>query len=206
VSRTLRAVACALLCCGFAAEARADWLISPFLARSFGGTTLPLDLQGGAEAQHWMLGASGGWLGQGLFGVEGEFTFAPGFFERPARTGLMNATFPPPVNGSHLSTVMGNVLIAVPAAVTRESLRPYAVAGLGIMSPYIGDPVYPVNNNLLGLNLGGGAIGLLSRRTGIRFDLRHVKSIRGNAETLTGIDERARLSYWRASVGLILRY
>ncbi len=206
MTRTFRAVACALLCCGIAAEARADWLISPFLARSLGGSTSLIDFQNGAEAQHWMLGASGGWLGQGLFGVEGEFAFAPGFFERPARTGLTNATFPPPLNGSHLTTLMGNVLVAVPTAVTRESLRPYAVVGVGMISPYIGDPLYPVDNRLLGLNVGGGAIGFLSQRTGVRFDLRHFKSIRGDAETLTGTEERARLSFWRASVGLILRY
>ncbi len=197
MGRRLRTLLCALCCLGAPADSRADWLITPFLGRALGGSTSLIDLENGAEAQHWAIGASGAWLSNGVFGLEGDFSHVPGFFERGAR-----AT---PVTGSSLMTVTGNVLLAVPSSLTRDSLRPYLTAGVGLLHPRIDSPVFPVDNRLLGLSVGGGAIGFVSRRTGVRFDLRRFQNVRGEGETLVGV-ERVRLSYWRASVGLILRY
>lgn len=196
MTRTLRAIACALLCCGFASDARADWLVTPFIGRAVGGFTSLIDLEGGAEAQHWMIGASGTWLSRGVLGVEGEISHAPRFFER----GGSNL-----VIGSHLTTVTGSAVLAVPLSVTRESLRPYVAIGVGLIDAHIDDTLFPVDTRLLGMNVGGGAMGFVSRRTGIRFDLRRLQALRGQGETQNGTD-RVRLSFWRASVGLILRY
>ncbi len=196
MTRTLRAITCALLCCGFAGEARADWLVTPFIGRAVGGSSSLIDLEGGAEAQHWLIGASGAWLGNGVLGFEGEVAHAPRFFER----GTANI-----VTGSHLTTVTGGAILALPLAVTRESLRPYVAVGVGLIDAHIDDTLFPVDSKLLGLSVGGGAMGFISRRTGVRFDLRRTQSIRGEGETQNGM-ERARLSFWRASVGLILRY
>ena len=39
--------------------------------------------------------------------------------------------------------------------------------------------------NLLGMNIGGGAVGMLSDRIGVRFDLRYFRNIKGvSAEDL----------------------
>jgi hypothetical protein len=199
VTRTLRALTCALFCCGIAGEAHAqDWLITPFAGRTISGATALNDPEDGASAQHWLVGASGAWLSDGVLGFEGDVSHAPRFFER----GRSNI-----VTGSHLTTLTGSVILAVPLAVTRESLRPYVVAGVGLLDARIDDTLglSSVNSHLLGLNLGGGAMGFLSRRTGVRFDLRRLRSIRGEGETPNGTGQ-ARLSYWRASVGVILRY
>jgi hypothetical protein len=198
VTRTLRALTCALLCCVFAGEARADdWLITPFVGRAVGGSTTLNDLEDGAEAQHWLIGASGAWLSDGVLGFEGDVGYAPRFFQR--------GTFNVVTGGSRLATVTGSVILAVPLALTRDSLRPYVVAGVGLLDAHIDDLLTPVDSTLLGLNLGGGAVGFISRRTGVRFDLRRLQSIRGEGQTGNGV-EQARLSFWRASVGVILRY
>lgn len=196
MTRTLRVIVCALLWCGFTDDAGADWLVTPFVGRAVNGSTSLIDLEGGAEAQHWLVGVSGAWLGSGVLGVEGELSHAPRFFER----GSLNI-----VTGSHLTTVTGGAILAVPLAVTRESLRPYVAIGVGLIDAHIDDTLFPVDSKLLGLHVGGGAMGFISRRTGVRFDLRRLQSVRGAGETQNGM-ERARLSFWRASVGLILRY
>jgi len=62
----------------------------------------------------------------------------------------------------------------------------------------------PFSRNLSAFNVGGGVIGMLSRRTGVRWDLRYLRGI-GSAEgggTLTG---GAKLTYWRASMAVVIR-
>jgi hypothetical protein len=91
--------------------------------------------------------------------------------------------------------------------VTRESLRPYLVGGVGLLqarSKHAFD-LFPVDRNFLAVQVGGGAIGLVSERTGLRFDLRHIKAASGTDGPFArpGI---SRLSFWRASVGVVLRY
>lgn len=179
-------------------EARADWLIIPFFGGTFSGGTTLIDPEQGARSKQLIFGGSGAWLTSGLFGVEGDFGYAPRYFERDNLAGT--------VVRSQLSTLVGNVILTVPLAVTRESLRPYLVGGLGLMHAGIEDSVGPlVDQNLLALDIGGGAIGFVSTRTGVRFDVRHVRSVRGDSESLTGVN-RARLSFWRATIGVVVRY
>jgi hypothetical protein len=63
----------------------------------------------------------------------------------------------------------------------------------------------PLKEDLLGLTLGVGANGMLSERTGVRFDLRHLKAISG-ADGPFAAEGVSRLSFWRASLGVIVRY
>ena len=179
-----------------AAPASADWLITPFVGRSLGGKTSLLSFDGGAGSQHWVFGGAGGWLGTGPLGAEVELTFVPHFFERGE--GAL-------ARGSRVTTLSGNVIAALPTSVTRESLRPYAVAGLGLLHARIDEAFFPVDRNLLGLSVGGGAIGAVGERTAIRFDLRHIRSVRGEGESVVGV-QQVRLSFWRAAIGLTLRY
>ena len=64
--------------------------------------------------------------------------------------------------------------------------------------------VFGVSENLFGLNVGGGAIGALTNRTSVRFELRHFTNL-GGEESAVGFG-RARLSFWRATVGVAFRY
>jgi hypothetical protein len=65
--------------------------------------------------------------------------------------------------------------------------------------------LFPADTNLFAVNFGGGAIGPLSPRTLVRFDLRFFRNVtEGNA--IPRDSNRVRLSFWRASVGVSLRY
>lgn len=182
-----------------AAEARADWLLTPFVGTTFGAETTLIDPGGGADVKHWIFGGSGAFLSDQIFGVEADFAWVPGFFEGEDEQDLVRA--------SRVTTLFGNIIAAVPLAVSRESLRPYIVGGLGLVHHSRSDlvPLDTVGNNSLGLQLGGGALGLITDRTGVRFDLRQIRTVGRARNELTGLPG-TRLSFWRASVGVIFRY
>jgi Outer membrane protein beta-barrel domain len=196
-----------LLCIAWlqAANASADWLFTPFIGYKFGGTSRPtndfVDLENAEGLRKVTLGGSVALLSDGIFGVEADFSFIPGYFQGdidPAR-----------VSSSAVTTFTGNVIVAVPLGVTQYSLRPYIVGGLGLIRassdtiPRL-ETVFDVRENLFGLNVGGGAIGSLTNRTSLRFELRHFINL-GGEENAVGFG-RQRLSFWRATVGVAFRY
>jgi hypothetical protein len=65
--------------------------------------------------------------------------------------------------------------------------------------------VFPVDHNLLALTVGGGAIGLITNRTGLRFDIRQFKDLRRESNPVTGTGA-AQLSFWRATAGVVIKY
>ena len=185
------------LCCQVA-EARADFFITPFLGSEFAGSTTLLDLDtGAASSKHWTFGGSAAWLSDRILGVEADFSIVPGFFQNSSGTGL--------VIGSRVTTLTGSVIVALPLSVTRESLRPYAVGGLGLLHATSED-ILSLNESgdWLGLQIGAGAIGLITNRAGVRFDLRHLRALSRDT-TLRG-EQTSKLSFWRATVGVTLRY
>ncbi len=186
------------LVCTAAAPAQADWLFVPFLGGSFAPETTFLVFEEGA-GRKLVVGGAVALLGDGLLGLEADFGHIPGFFEGDDRRGL--------VLTSRVTTLGGNLVLAVPRAITRESLRPYVVGGLGLLqarSKHAGG-LFPVDRNLLGVTIGGGAIGLITETTGVRFDLRHIKAASG-ADGPFALPGLSRLSFWRATVGLVIRY
>jgi len=192
------AVALLLSVCGPAAEARADWLITPFLGTSLAGETTFLILEDGAGSR-MTLGASVALIGDGILGIEADFAHTPKFFEGDDPRGV--------VLTSRVTTVGANVLLAAPLALTRESLRPYLVSGVGLMQAHATNVggVFPLDENRLGLTVGGGAIGFVTDFTGLRFDVRYIKAVSG-ANGPFPRDGVSRLSFWRTTVGLTIRY
>ncbi len=180
------------------AEARADWLITPFLGYSFAGETTLLVFEK-VTGRKLTLGASVALLGDGILGLEVDIAHKSHFFEGSDPLGL--------VLTSRVTTLSGNMIVAAPLAVTRESLRPYFVGGLGLLQARSKHAagLFPLEQDLLGLSIGAGAIGFLTERTGLRFDLRHIKAISGNDGPFArpGI---SRLSFWRATTGVTIRY
>lgn len=178
-------------------SARADWLVTPFAGGSFAPETTLLVFEEGA-GRKLTLGVATTLLSDGLFGIEGEVNHTPGFFQGDDPLGL--------VLTSRVTTFTGNVIIAVPLAVTRESLRPYVVGGLGLLQARSKHAagLFPVDENLLAVNFGGGAIGFVTDRTGLRFDLRYIKAASGADGPLAqpGV---SRLSFWRATMGIVIR-
>lgn len=188
----------AMFLCAGRVDARADFLITPYIGSAFGGRTTLFDLDiGAASAKHWTFGGGAAWLSDQVLGVEADFAMVPGFFENSSEAGL--------ITGSRVTTLMGNVLAALPLSVSRESLRPYVTGGLGLIHATADDFIgLNESGDWLGLQVGAGAIGLISERAGVRFDLRHFRALSRDT-TLRG-ERASKLSFWRATVGFTLRY
>jgi hypothetical protein len=192
-----RLSAALLLLCAPTAKADADWLITPFLGTSFGAETSFLVFDEGA-GRKLTFGGSVALIGSGILGIEADVGHTPGFFQGDDPRGL--------VLSSRVTTVSGNIIVAAPLALTRESLRPYVVAGLGLMQARTKNAadLFPVDRNLLGLTVGAGALGLLTDRTGLRFDIRHIRAISGATNPF--VPGVSRLRFWRAAAGVTVRY
>jgi hypothetical protein len=176
--------------------ARAEFFFTPFAAVKFAGDAAIVDLDSGASNAKFSLGGMAGVLGDGMFGVEADVAYVPRFFERS--TGTLIAR-------SHVLTMMGNVILAMPRSLTGYSLRPFVSGGAGLMHVNIDDvfAVVPVDVNLFGIDIGGGAIGPLSNALDVRFELRWFKSVTsGHERTLR---PGPPLTFWRAAVGLTIR-
>ena len=172
----------------------------PFLGTAFAGETTFIDLDRGAGQTKTIFGASVALLSDSFLGIEADVAHSPRFFQGDVR--------PPTVLSSRVTTLSGSVMVAAPLALTRESLRPYVVGGLGWMqarTENAGRVLPGLDTDLLGLSVGGGAIGLVSPFTGVRFDVRHFKAVTGE-RGLFAREGNSRLSFWRASVALALRY
>jgi opacity protein-like surface antigen len=182
--------------------ASADTLVTPFIGFTYAGQTafLVLDPELTSEAipKNVIFGGSWTWLSDRVLGIEGEFALAPGFFEARNVQNL--------ITGSHVMTLLGNVITALPVGITREGLRPYLLGGFGLVRVKVEDLVgLGTSDNSPGLQLGGGAIGFITDRTGLRFDVRYTRSLDRTTDEIT-LDRRSKLSFWRASVGVAISY
>lgn len=184
-----------------AAPASAETFLTPYLALKFAGSTNIVDLEGAQGDAKVMYGGSFTLLTAGVLGVEGDFGFAPRFFER-SPSGL--------VASSNVTTLMGNVVVAVPRSFSNYSLRPFVVGGVGLLHVSLSDVLgaFSLSRNVWGMNVGGGVIGPLTPRTAVRFDLRYFRNLTSGDEstTPTTLFGATQLRFWRASAGVALRY
>jgi hypothetical protein len=196
LARIFAVLALALLLAPNAALAQTDFLIVPFAGAKFHGSTTIFGGETVGESK-LTFGLSTMVLSEKFLGVEGDIQQTPQFFGHGVRQTVSSST---------VTTVTGNVVIAVPKVITRESLRPYLVSGLGLMHARVTTTagVLDSHANLLGLDIGGGAIGFVSPRAGARFELRHFKNLTNDSRAVT--IGGTRLSFWRLTAGLVLRY
>jgi hypothetical protein len=194
-------------------SAGAEWHFKPFLGFSFApSTTFQADIEHAAgltlppgdesQASNVMFGAGVTLLGD-VFGVEGEWTQAPGFFQTREQE---------LVTSSGAQTFTGSFVVAIPRRIAQYSLRPYLVAGAGLMRLRL-DPVatsaIPIQETLAAIDVGGGATGFFNERVGVAWDLRYFRSVGGEVTgdpiiTTDGLAKQ--LSFWRANMALVLRY
>jgi len=179
------------------ALAQTDLLVIPFLGMKFAGHTSIAIGEPTVNQKKVTFGLSAAILSDKFFGMSADVSQTPQFF---------GPGFRQTVTSSTVTTVTGNVIVAVPKAITRESLRPYLVSGLGLMHARVSTQVglLDTKSNLLGLDIGGGAIGFMSPRAGVRFELRHFKNLTNDSKAVT--IGGTRLSFWRLTAGLVLRY
>jgi len=186
-----------------ASPAFAEWHIVPLVGLTFkGNTNAPLvDNTIAPLGTHPDFGGAITLLGSGVLGVEGIGVFTPNF---KADTDTVNST----VQSSRALAIMGNVIVTVPRRWTEYALRPYVSGGLGFMrlSVVEVDPRGGLGTDLntAGFNIGGGAIGFFTNRTGLRFDLRYYRRLHPGSSEVFGTDE-PQLSFMTLSVGVVFR-
>ena len=187
-----------MLVAGLPARASAEWQLKPFFGGAFGGQTTFVDLDHGVGNKHIVVGASGVWLGE-VVGVEADAGHAPGFFQ--TSSGHLVLT-------SSVTTLTGNVVVALPRRLTQYTLRPYFVGGGGLMRVRIDDAVsvLRVSRTMRALDVGGGATGFLTNRVGVDWQLRYFRSAGGVDEQRAISIGAEQLSFWRASMALAIRY
>ena len=178
------------------APARAEWQLRPFLGVTFGGRTTFFDLERAAGDPNLVIGFNSVLLGE-LIGIDADLGYAPGFFQ----SGGQHL-----VSRSSVTTLTGNVVIALPRHLTEFTLRPYFVGGAGLVRARINDPskVLSVSSTLPAVDLGGGVTGFLTDRIGVSWDVRHFRSFGGQTRNLSF--GREQLSFWRANMALVFRY
>ena len=181
-----------------AAAAQADFIITPFVGKTFAAQS-NVFTSASVDEQRWVIGASSTWLSDNILGAEVDFGYVPRFFASDPSL--------PTRSGSNAISLTGNVLVAVPVSVSRESLRPYVSVGMGMVHAGAEDTLAlsSVDRNLLAVSVGGGAIGFLNRRVGVRFDLRRIRSTSTTLSNSTLLTE-PRLGFWRATIGVAIRY
>jgi hypothetical protein len=143
--------------------------------------------------------ASALWLGEGWLGLEADASYVADFFDREDQF-LVTRTA--------VSTVMGGVVVAAPLAWTRTSLRPYGAVSFGLIRA-TGEDIFDANRvrtNLSGLRVGGGAIGFFTDTVGVRWDLSFIRTLKGQGNEEGVAAGSQSLSFWRATMGLVLRF
>lgn len=198
VVRLLRALAAGgLLALAFPQSAAAEWHFTPMVGTTFFIKTPLVDPDAATDQIHRNFGGSVALLGGGILGAEGLVVWTPGFFTGDKGLVLRSRTI----------SAMGNIVVTTPRRWTEYSLRPFVSGGFGVIkvSKTEVKPVFSFNSNIPGFNIGGGAIGFLSKRTGVRFDLRYYSSLARSDEGDDVSFGPVHIRYMTASVGVVLR-
>lgn len=94
---------------------------------------------------------------------------------------------------------MSNLLVGVGVG----PVQPYVVGGVGLIRPHVSSASLSADNNAFGYDIGGGVSGFFTGHVGVRGDIRHFHTLKDvNVLIFTG----HRLDFWRASLGLALKF
>jgi hypothetical protein len=182
-----------LLCAREAAAG--ERFVAVFVGATARTETGLIDLDGAASKRKPAVGMAAGWWSRSWFGIEGEFTLLPAFFETDA--GL--------VVSSRMITANGNVLVS-PWRTAR--VQPYATIGVGVMSVRISDvaDVFPTDTTLPALNGGVGAIATVRPRFAVRGDLRYFRSRFDESPAGAPALGARFIHNWRLNAGIVVRF
>jgi hypothetical protein len=197
-ARFLKSVAAAvLLALTFPAAVAAEWHFTPTVGITFKADTSLLDLDQGTSKIHPDFGGSVTLLGAGILGIEGIVVWTPGLFTASGAR----------VTKSHAVAMMGNMVLTTPRSWTEYGLRPFVSGGFGALRASWTDVIFPSSGTFPAFDIGGGAIGFLSKRTGVRFDLRYYNNVT-QPEASCPIDfsfGRCHLRHMTLSAGVVIR-
>jgi len=180
-----------------AVPARADGFFIPFFGVNFGGDS-GKEFSEGFDSSQFNWGASLGFMGAGIFGVEGDFGFSPDFYGKTD------------VGGSKLFTATGNLLLGIPFGGQQGfGVRPYGLVGAGLLKSNsdFGTGVAEIDENSVTWSVGGGVLLFFGTRAGMRFDVRYFRTF-DDLEIL-GVEiaqSPGKVDFTRGSVGFVLRF
>jgi len=198
------AVLAALLLMAAPGPARAQWTVSPWLGLGFDGASSFVTFEDGIGETKVTFGGAAGWLTDGLLGLEANVGYTPGAFDRDGVAPADDL-----IQDSSMLVATGDLLVLTPRAIVRDTLRPYVVGGLGLMrvhARFVLDAT-GLDSNYLALAVGGGAIGRLTERSSLRFEVRRLSNLSYETDhELLLDDDRSRVSFWRLTVGVQLAY
>ena len=172
--------------------------IRPFVAVTFGGETTFVPVASSVDKLHVGIGVSAVWLGE-IFGLDVDFAHVPGFFQSGDRRLVLD---------SRVTTLIGNVVVAAPARKTEYGLRPYVEGGAGLMWIHISSAlgVFQVAETMGAFDVGGGVQGFITNKIGVGWDVRRFEAFSKVGEPGLTLVGREDLSFWRASMALVIRY
>jgi hypothetical protein len=200
-----------LLTFTFPSTARAEWQFTPFIGYTFKGSTTIVDFdldedQVATDDTRVNFGGAVRLLGEWPIGVEAYYVHTPGFFDAETFS-----IVDPRIVESRTYAVMGNVVLTTPLSWNRYGLRPSLSGGIGLLHASARDQngIIPYRLNLLGMNIGGGAVGFLSDHVGVRFDLRYFRNIKGvpqdELDFPVTLGQPVRLRYWTFGFGVVIK-
>jgi opacity protein-like surface antigen len=179
------------------AQARADWLFTPYIGANLGRGGDALDFETDNATVNF--GGSLGFMGAGVFGFEVDFGYSPNFYENDEVSTL----------DGNVTSLMGNLIIGIPiGGQTGGGVRPYISGGAGLLRSRLDDvdDLFDLNENSFGINAGGGVMVFFTDSVGLRGDLRYFRALAGDIDeddvdlTLGSFD------FWRASAGVTFRF
>jgi hypothetical protein len=181
--------------------ASADWLFTPFLGATFGGSA---NVGGSSDTfkddfeRKLNYGASLAWMGGGALGFEVDFGYSPNFFGLPADNSNFNL-----VGDGNVTTLMGNLVVGAPLG----GVRPYASGGIGLIASKVDNASQFFDNAStqdLGMDAGAGVM-FLANNIGLRGDLRYFRSLHNSDPS--GVDlSLGDFRFWRGTVGITFRF
>ncbi len=103
---------------------------------------------------------------------------------------------------------MGNVVLTAPRRWTEYHLRPFVSGGLGLMHVSAADEpaeLLAASKSAAAFNVGGGAIGFLSQRVGLRFEMRYYANLHRTDEGPIAVAP-LHVRYFTGSIGIVFRF
>jgi len=171
--------------------------IRPFVGTTFEGGTTFVDPENAVGKAHGLVGVNAVWWGE-IFGAEVDLAHVSGFFQAGDKRLVLD---------SRVTTLMGNVVVGAPARKTQYGLRPYVAAGAGLMWLHVASTfgVFQVAETMGAIDVGGGVQGFLTNRIGVGWDVRRFNGISKTGDLGLSFG-REQVSFWRASMALVIRY
>ena len=204
LTNVVRTAVMMLFLVGVSTPASADWLFTPYLGVTFGGSADFGDVGDFEDnlEKKITFGGTATWMGAGIIGFEVDFGSTPNFFE--VTSGDSDFEF----FESNVTTLMGNLIVGAPiGGQSGVGVRPYGTVGIGLMRTnatafeFIDD----LDRNDLGVNVGGGVHVFFNDNVGLRGDLRYFRGLQGDNNNDLDLD-LSDFDFWRGTVGVTFRF